>query len=54
MHLKPSYTARKARKPRRKPLVTIHYAPPVLASLIASVESRWNVTLAHKESRHAN
>jgi hypothetical protein len=53
MHPKPSYTARKARKPQGKPIVTIHAAPPVLASFIASVEKRWSVTLAHKESRHA-
>ena len=53
MHLKPSYTARKARKPRHKPTVTIHAAPPVLRAIVASVESRWQVTLAHKESRHA-
>ena len=48
MQPKPSYIARKARKPRRKPIVTIHAAPPVLASFIASVEKRWNVTLASK------
>ena len=53
MQPKPSYAARKARKPRRKPIVTIHAAPPVLASIVASVESRWQVTLAYKESRHA-
>ena len=50
--MQPTY--RKRRKPQGKPQVriTIHAAPPVLASAIASIEKRWNVTLASKESRH--
>lgn len=52
-------TSRKPRKPRKpqgKPQVYIKLqaAPPVLASIVASVEKRWGVTLAPKESRHAS